>query len=260
MNFLAAVVSVCLASFLLCGGCSNEEPPPPPKEKFKVVMPIDKSELEKAKTKVAVEEQKPETEAKEGPGGKTAALEPEVVRAPDTDSSRKESGPKEIAGYYTARKGDNLSGIATRADVYGDWLKWPILYRLNMDKLGTVLEGKNFPETELPVGMRLKIVSADEKKKNLEKRLDNVWVVNVISNTMHKKINPTAIRLMKNGYPVYITRARVKGKDWLRLRVGFFGSGTEANIERKKIMAMVNLTDSWVAKVEDKEFKEFGGY
>jgi len=25
-------------------------------------------------------------------------------------------------------------------------------------------------------------------------------------------------------------------------------------------MAMVNLTDSWVAKVEEKEFKEFGGY
>ncbi len=260
MKILATTISTCLALFLLCGGCSKEEPPPPPKKKFKVVKPIDKSEPEKAKTKVAAEEQKPEIEAKEGAEGKTAALEPEPSRAPEADSSRKEPGVEELAGYYMAKKGENLSSIATRADVYKDSLKWPILYRLNMDRLSTVPEAKDFPETELPEGLRLKIVSADEKKENLEKRLDNLWVVNVISDTTHKEINPTAIRLMKNGYPVYIARARVKGKDWLRLRVGFFKSRTEANIEGKKIMAMVNLTDSWVAKVEEKEFKEFGGY
>jgi len=260
MNFLAAVVSLCLALFLLCGGCSREEPPPPPREKFKVVKPIDKSELEKSKTKLAVEEQKPETEEEQGAKGKTAALEPETLRAPGADSSTKEPGAEEKPGDYTVRKGENLSSIAARADVYGDSLKWPILYRLNMDKLGSVLDEGDSPEAELPEGLRLEIVSADQKNENLQKRLDKVWVVNVISNTMHDKINPPAITLMKNGYPVYITRARVKGKDWLRLRVGFFESRTEANVEAKKIMAMVNLTDSWVAKVEEKEFKEFGGY
>jgi len=260
MKILATTISTCLAFFLLCGGCSKEEPPPPPKEKLKVVKPIDKSELEKAKTKLAVKEQKPETEAKEGPEGKTAAPKSEASLAPGADSSRKEPGPKEMAGYYMTKKGENLSSIAARADVYGDSLKWPTLYRVNMDRLSTVPEGKDFPETGLPEGLRLKIVSADEKKENLEKRLDNVWVVNAISDTTHKEINPTAIRLMKNGYPVYIARARVKGRDWLRLRVGFFRSRTEANIESKKIMTMANLTNSWVAKLEEKEFKEFGGY
>jgi hypothetical protein len=260
MNFLAAVVSLCLALFLLCGGCSREEPPSPPREKFKVVKPIDKSELEKSKTELAAEEQKPETEAREGAEGKTAPLKPETIWAVRADSSRKEPGAEEIAGYYMVRNGENLSSIAARADVYGDSLKWPILYRLNMDKLGTVLDERDFPEAELPEGLRLKIVSVDEKKGNLEKRLDKVWVINVISNTMHDKINPPAIRLMKNGYPVYITRARIRGKDWLRLRVGFFRSRTEANIEGKKIMAMLNLTDSWVAKADEEEFKEFVGY
>jgi hypothetical protein len=259
MKVLATTISF-LALFLLCGGCSKEEPPAPPKKKFKVVKPIDKTELEKAKTTAAAEEQKPETEAKEGEEGKTAALEPEPSQAPEEGSSTKEPGAEEMAGYYMAKKGENLSGIAARADVYKDSLKWPILYRLNMDRLSTVPEAKDFPETELPEGLRLKIVSADEKKENLEKRLDNLWVVNVISDTTHKEINPTAIRLMKNGYPVYIARARVKGKDWLRLRVGFFRSKNEANIEAKKIMTMVKLTNSWVAKIDEKEFKEFGGY
>ena len=260
MKILATAVSTCLALFLLCGGCSKEEPPPPPKKRLKVVRPIDKSEGEKAKTELAAEEQKPETEAKEGTEAKTAALEPEASMAPEADSSRKEPGPKEMAGYYKVKKGENLSSIAARADVYKDSLKWPTLYRLNMDRLSTVPEGKDFPETEIPEGLSLEIVSADEKKQNLEKRLDNVWVVNVISDTTHKEINPIAIKLMKKGYPVYIARATLKGRDWFRLRVGFFKSRTEANIEGKKIMTMANLTNSWVAKLEEKEFKQFGGY
>jgi hypothetical protein len=231
MNFLAAAVSLCLALLLLCGGCSGDEPPPPPREKFKVVKPIDKSEFEKFKTELAVEEQKPETEAGEAPEGKTAPLKPESTWARRADFGRKKPAAEEKPGDYTITKGENLSSIAARADVYGDPLKWPILYRLNMDKFGSVLDETGFPEAGLPEGLRLEIVSADQKNENLQKRLGKVWVVNVISNTMHDKINPPAIRLMKNGYPVYITRARVKGKDWLRLRVGFFESRTEANAE-----------------------------
>jgi hypothetical protein len=54
---------------------------------------------------------------------------------------------------------------------------------------------------------------------------------------------PTAIRLVNDGYPVYLTRAKVKGKDWMRLRVGFFKNRTEATTEAKKIMGLLKLAD-----------------
>jgi hypothetical protein len=81
-----------------------------------------------------------------------------------------------------------------------------------------------------------------------------------VSATTNTKIIPPAIRLINNGYPAYITRAKVKGKDWIRLRVGFFKSRTEADTEGKKIMAMLKIADSWVTKAGKKELEEFGGY
>jgi cell division septation protein DedD len=75
-----------------------------------------------------------------------------------------------------------------------------------------------------------------------------------------EKINPFAANLIANGYLVYITRVKVKGRDWTRLRVGFFKDRTDADRQGKRIMAMLNLTDSWVTKVEKEELEEFGGY
>jgi hypothetical protein len=66
---------------------------------------------------------------------------------------------------------------------------------------------------ELPEGVRLKTISPDETKENLRTRLDNVWAVNVLSATTNRKIFPPAIRRINNGYPGYITRAKIKGKD-----------------------------------------------
>ncbi len=162
--------------------------------------------------------------------------------------------------FYIVKKGDSLSSIAGRSDVYGDPLKWPILYRLNMDKLDALEAGEDFLESELSEGVMLKIITPDEAKENLERRVHNVWVVNVLSATTNGKIIPVAVRLIDNGYMTYITRAKVKGKDWTRLRVGFFKDRTEADTKGKKIMAMLNLADAWVIKVGKKELGEFGGY
>jgi len=62
------------------------------------------------------------------------------------------------------------------------------------------------------------------------------------------------------GYPLYLTRATLKGKHWLRLRVGFFTDRIETDTQAKKIMSTLNLTGSWVTKVDKKELDEFGGY
>ena len=52
----------------------------------------------------------------------------------------------------------------------------------------------------------------------------------------------------------------MKGKDWVRLRVGFFMDDREAAFLAKEIMAiLLNIKDSWAVKVRDRERRRFGG-
>jgi hypothetical protein len=215
---------------------------------------------EKAKSSLTSREKKAGTEAKDGGEAKSAAIEESALKTPKTDAGGKETAREEVVGYYIVKKGETLSGIAAREDVYGDSLKWPILYQLNLDKLGKLQLAEDLADTEVPGGVRLKIVSPDEMRENLESIGYDVWAVNVLSGTTNGQVIPAAIRLIRNGYPVYITRVNLKGKDWMRLRVGFFGNRTDANEEGKKIMTVLNLTDSWITKVGKQELEEFGGY
>jgi hypothetical protein len=244
MKISTAIISICLTLFLLCGGCSREEPPPPPKTK--IVKPIEKPAPEK-----------PETEEERGKA-KTEVIELMSLGTLETDSREIETAMEEVTGYYIVKAGDSLSGIAE--DVYGDPLKWPLLYRLNMDILGKLQVEEAFPDRELPGGIRLRIISPDEARENLKGSAHNIWTVNVLSATTNGEIVPSAIRLIRNGYPAYITRAKVKGKDWMRLRVGFFKNKARADTEGKKIMTMLNIDDSWATRVGQKELEEFGRY
>jgi hypothetical protein len=173
----------------------------------------------------------------------------------------KKAGPAEREpGYYYIKKGDSLALIAGRKDVYGDPLKWPILCRFNMDTLGKMAVWDDFEDRPLLEGMRLKIITPEEKKENLKKRANKVWIVNVISTPNKKEIIPATMKLMEEGYLAYITRAKVKGKDYMRLRVGFFGKKAEADAAGEKIKALLNLGDPWKTKAGKEEFKEFAGY
>lgn len=228
MKASATILFVCMSLFFLCGSCSREEPPPPPPQKSKVVRPIKMPE-----------EPQPVTE--QVLGEKVATGEQQPIT--------------EEAGYYVAEDGDTLFTIAARPDTYADPLKWPLLYRNNIERLGAVL-----PTAELPGGLKLKVISPDEVAENLKDRPQQLWAVNVLSTTKTEKITPVALQLLTDGYLVYITRATIKGKQWLRLRVGFFTEHSEADTEGKKIMATLQLADSWVAKVGPEEREQFGGY
>jgi hypothetical protein len=214
----------------------------------------------KAKTSITVGEEKTITETKEGEDVKTAVIEEKALETPETDAGEKETITEEVIGYYIAKRGDSLSSIAAREDVYGDPFKWPILYRLNMDKLGKLQLVEGPPDGEVPEGLRLRIISPDERMENLKRISHNMWVVSVLSSTSDREIIPAAIRLIRSGYPVYITRVKVKAKDWMRLRVGFFKNRTDADKVGKKIMSMLNLHDSWITKAGKQELEEFGGY
>ena len=223
---------------------------------YGVVEPV----LEKAKIPLAGVEEKAKEEAKGKDDLKTPVVEGKALKTPEPDARGKERVIEEIPGYYVVKKTDTLSAIAAREDVYGDSLKWPVLYRLNMDNVDILQLGEDLSDKKVPEGLRLKIVSPDEAKANLEKRSRSVWVVNALSTTSNEKIVPTAVSLIKNGYTVYLVRAKVKGKDWMRLRVGFFENKSKANTEAEKIKAILNLGDTWVAKIGKKELEEFGSY
>jgi hypothetical protein len=259
MKISVTIISICLTLVLLCVTCSREEPAPPPAQKTRIRKPIKMPPPEKAKTSIAGEE-KARTEAKEAGEVKIAAIEERALEMPETDVGEEETEMEEMIGFYIAKKGDSLSSIAAREDVYGDLLKWPILYRLNMDKLGKLQLGEGLPDGEIPDGLRLRILSPSEVTENLKRIVHNVWAVSVLSSTTDQEIISAAIRLIRNGYPAYITRAKVKGKDWMRLRVGFFKNRTDADKEGKKIMSMLNLHDSWITEVGKEELEEFGGY
>lgn len=256
----APIISICLALFSLNSGCSREEEPLPPLQKPRVVKPIERPMSEETKTAELSEELKAKPEEKEGEGTKTAAVEEKVLKKPEIETERKETALAEEAVYYIVKEGDSLASIAGREDVYGDPMKWPILCRLNMEKLADMEEGEAFVDKNLPEGMRLKTITPDEMKDNLKKRANSPWVINVLSSPNKAEIIPAAIRLVKEGYPVYITRAKVKGKDYMRLRVGFFEKKAAADLEGKKIMAMLNLPNSWTLKAGKHEFEDFGRY
>jgi hypothetical protein len=152
---------------------------------------------------------------------------------------------------------DRLGGMKV-AEAFD--LKWSSLFRLNTDRSNGVNVLENFEAEELPEGLNLKFVTEKNAKENLAKVAQKIWVVSVISSQNMKSLVPPAITLMKNGYRVYISEAKVKGRDWMRLRVGFFETHQEATEEGEKIMSMLGEDETWVTRIAQSELENYGRY
>jgi len=185
-------------------------------------------------------------------GGHLAGPYPTEQTKPDQDTVADQ-------GYYRVKKGDSLSDIAARKDVYDDPLKWPSLYRLNLDTLSHMTIEEGFEHKELREGLYLKFVTPEEAMKNLEKLEDKPWVVNVFSERNFESIAPYTAKLIKNGYHVYITKTNIKGDEWIRLRAGFFETSPKAVSAKKNIESILNIDDAWVVII-GRELEEYGGY
>jgi len=249
VKIVASVMSI-LVIILFCGaGCTREEPSRAPAKKDNVVMPIKAAHRDEAARLEKEAEKTPKDPGRENnPGPPGSGEEAETASEPQDP------------GCYIVKAGESLSAIAARDEVYGDPLKWPILYYYNRDKVGELQLVDGFLSRELPQGEKLKVITEDELQENLKQRAEHTYVVNVLSTRTQKRLIPTAIRLMREEYPVYLTSAMVDGKAWLRLRVGFFSTKLEAELERQKISDLLRIRNSWVARVDEEEFKEFGGY
>lgn len=254
MKGAATLISIWIIFIFICTGCSGEEPSSSPEENVVVRRPIRAVSQEKAETVISALDVSPEPFSRKE-GGETVAAVEEKARG-----NKKEGQGETEKGYYITERGDSLSKIAGRKDVYGDILKWPIIYRLNMGVLDGLAKDVTFPNAEIPAGIRLKIPTSLEVQENLTKSPKDYWIINVISSQEEEAIVPHAIKLIRSGYPAYITTADINGKEWMRLRVGFYGQKEAADREGKKLMEILGFTDIWTTKAGDIERGEFGGY
>jgi len=268
------LVPVCLFVFVF--GCSGEDQPSGPPPSPKVVQTIKQPLPEKEQAPVTLGEKKPEQAPEEKPVpptekptvmSKDDSLEkpstsitqsPVAEKPPAPATTSKES--REKPGTYVVRKGDTLSKVASRPDTMQDPLKWPILLRLNVDKLRAMPNGEDFATRELPAGMELRYITPGEAREGVQKPSGSPWVVNVISASSEAEIVSPAVILARQGYPAYITRAYVKGKDYLRLRVGFFKSRKEATDQGEKIRGLLKIRDFWATKADEVEYEEVAGF
>jgi hypothetical protein len=184
------------------------------------------------------------------------------IEPPPAAEQLEEASISEVKeGHYVTQKGDSLSIIAEYSEVYGDPLKWPSLLRLNMDEFDESEISKGFQDKELAEGRELKFVTPREAEENLTKLGRKRWAVNVLSVQRPASIPLYVFRLARNGFHTYITEAEVNGKEWTRLRVGFFEDHEEARRNAEMIGSLLSTTvEPMAVKISDPELDRFGGY
>ncbi len=218
-----------------------------PKEPTPVVP--SSPEVEKAAPSTSKVEASPPTET---------AVAASKASAPTPAASKKKELPALEKGVARVGEGESLSAFAAREDTCGDPLKWPNLYRLNLQRLAMLRTWKDIKEKPLQSGMVLRYLPPVDKEEARSPIQVGPWVVTVRSWQTPGRLTAPAIKLIENGFHVYITRAEVKGKQWLRLRVGFYPNKSEAMEARNKISEIFGNDDSWIARAGKEELEEFG--
>jgi tetratricopeptide (TPR) repeat protein len=178
-----------------------------------------------------------------------------------TEQLEEVSIPEAKEGTYITKKEDSLSIIAENSAIYGDPLKWPSLLRLNVEAFDESEIGKGFQDKELGQGRELKFVTSREAEENLKRLGRKRWAIHVLSVQRPETIPPYVSKLTRNGFHTYITEAEVNGKQWTRLRVGFFEDHEEAKRNVEMMEPLLSKTiELTVVKISDSELDRFGGY
>ncbi len=158
-----------LVTLLFFSGCSQDKPENPPVKNI-VRMKI---------TKPAKEERSNEDIQNEIVGiadkdiGQNINQEPEAVKADNL--------PAVETMEYVTKGGETLSEISGKANINNNPLKWTFLYRNNIEALSSIRGKGNLYAIPLAAGIRLKITSPEEKKKNLDGLPRANYTVNALS-------------------------------------------------------------------------------
>ena len=184
--------------------------------------------------------------------GQRAGVQKEIQKKDATRESELE------ATVYRVRESQTLFAIAGRQDMYGDALKWPTLYRLNMDKFRSTEDLLSKP---IQKGTRLRMVTADQASKRAAMMGEKLWVVNVASVRTLEKTVPPATALMEKGYRVYLMKTDLAGEEWIRLRVGFYPNILEAMAVCGEIKPLTGSSgEPCVSRIGAEEFEKNAGY
>jgi len=259
MKFKALAVLIFIVLFLSVSGCAKEEERPFSGQKASVKKPIVRPSPAKSPISEPLPESNDDHKQDIAVKAETAVVE-KTAEIKKNTSEKEKIQKKETEGVYISKKGDTLSIIAGKENVMGDSLKWPMLYRMNIKGLADMGAGADLPDRPLPEGIKLDLVTDEMLKRNLKAMPEKFWVINILSSTAKEKIIPVAVKLLKEGYYVYISKATVKGKEWLRLRVGFFQSRNVSDIKGKRVKDILNIQDIWATKIGKDEFQEYAGY
>ena len=244
MKFAYTMLSILVALFLI-SGCSEEKPET--HESKNIVRKIIKKPVKKTDD---WEETKKEI---------ADIVNKDIDRRIEQETVKEEPLPAE-QGIYITKQGDTLSDIAAKADIYNNPLKWPFLYRDNPEAFSQMKDKENFFKAGLPAGIELKIIPEEDVQKNLEDRAGYYYVANIISSPYMKEISLQVVKLIDAGYPVYITSTMIDGREWYRIRAGFYRTRSEASREGDRIKADLKIPDIWTVKIGKEEFHDFGGY
>ena len=235
-----------LVTLLLVSGCSREAP-----DNYQ-----GKNVVRKAIKKPAVKINDREESRKEI----TKIVEKDIADRINKETVKEQAPPEQDKNIYITKGGETLLDISGKANIYNNPLKWPFLYRDNAEILSSIKDKDDLYEAGLPAGLRLKIIPQQEIKKTLEKRPPYYFTVNVMSSPYMKEIAPQIVKLIDEGYYAYLSSAVVDGRQWYRLRTGFYKTSSEASSAGDKIITYLNISDIWTVKIGDEEFHDFGGY
>ena len=184
-----------------------------------------------------------------------------VPETTDQEQTKEDSEVTIEDALYLVRKGDTLLTIAGHEEVYGDPLKWPAIYRLNMDVLREMRVSGSFINAKLRKGIHLKYVTPQGASHNLKALGDKLWVVDLASARSQNGLVKSAVLLMKNGYHVYLTKRPLADEEWIRLRVGFFRGISEALAAGQEMKSLLGMSkDPWIVKISREELHAYGGY
>lgn len=235
------------------------------KQRAEAEAAAEKAAQESVSASLFQEEVSSELEEEFPPVTETATLEDEreepMLPSPPAEEVEADSSSEVKEGYYITQEGDSLSIIAGYSEVYDDPLKWPSLFRLNIEEFEETEITKSFQDQELAEGLELKFVTPREAEENLAELGRKLWAVNVISVQRPAWIAPYISSLTRNGFRAYITEAEVNGREWTRLRVGFFEDHAEAKRNGETIWSLLNMTsEPMPVKISDSELNSYGGY
>lgn len=95
------------------------------------------------------------------------------------------------------------------------------------------------------------------KPRTAKPKSGEVWAVNALSTQDGVKARELLDELMKLPYHVYAYQKEIKGRNWYRIRIGFFSSRDEADKVGVDLARRYNLPPPWIVRPGKQELDKY---